>query len=160
MEWRTQGLCATCRQRLPAGRPGLGGFLFEGHEKCGGHLFRRRKAPAEQFNRLYTLGCVDRFIGYTYQFRVVVGRSGIEHKTLTIGDREIKGITFEEILRHSADCIAKPVWKGSHNNPSHGPFILTSRNRVFRRLDDVERLCFLDSAQFRKIWIHQEQEKL
>ena len=82
----------------------------------------------------------------------MVSTSNLEHKILSICDREIRCITFEEILRHSADCIAKPVWKG------YGPFISTSRNKVFRRLDDAERLCFLDSGKFRTIWKHQEKE--
>ena len=123
----------------------MSGFL-KGHENCGGRLFPRRKAPAEPFNRLYPVPCVNRFLGETSSFMAMVKRSDIEHKILKIGDREIKGITFEEILRNSADFIAKPVWKG------YGPFIGTSRDRVFRRLDDVERLCYEDSEQFRNFW--------
>ena len=145
--WQTQGLCPACGQRLPVLE--MSGIL-KGHENCGRSLFPRRKAPAEPFNRLYPVPCVDRFVGYSSAVTSAVRCSNLERKILRVGDREIKGITFEEILRNSADCIAKPVWKG------YGPFITTSRDRVFRRLDDVERLCFLDSAQFRIIWEHQE----
>ena len=156
MEWRTQGLCPTCKRRLPIGTLGYqsSGFGYEGHRKCGGHRFELRKAPAEPFNRLYPIPCVSRFLGGVRpDLHKLVARSDIEHKILRIGDREIKCITFEEILRHSSDSISNPVWAG------YGPFIQTSRNRVFRLLDDVERLCFLDSAIFRKIWEHQEKEK-
>ena len=155
MEWRTQGLCPACGQRLPVGKPFHHGIVFEGHDKCNRHVFRRRKAPAEPFNRLYPLVCVGHFMGLAGGgiLSSMVARSDIEHKTIKIGQREIKCITFEEILRRSADGIAKPVYKRL------GPLISTSRNRVFRQIDDVERMCFLDSPKFRTIWIHQEKEK-
>ena len=156
MEWRSQGLCSKCGRRLPVSTPSYHrtGFAYEGHEKCGKDVFRYRTAPPEPFNRLYPVTCVSRYLGgqEAYIFRLITG-ADIEHKILSLGGRENKCITFEEILRRSADCIAKPVWKG------YGPFIATSRNRVFRRLDDVERLCFLDSGMFRTLWKHQEKEK-
>ena len=126
----------------------------KGHQECLRQPFRYRICPAPPFNRLYTVACVDRFVGFSSQVAKSVRRSNLEHKILRIGDREVKCITFEEILRHSADSISKPAWKG------YGPFIATSRNTTFRRLDDVERLCFLDSANFRTSWEHQEKEKL
>ena len=157
MKWRTQGLCPACGQRLPVAALAYHnvGFGYEGHEKCRkqGEVFTHRKAPAEPFNRLYQLPCVKRFLGGGVNLTHLITRFNIEHKILRFGDREIKCVTFEEILRHSADSIAKPVWNGT------GPFVATTRNRTFRRLDDVERMCFLDSARFRKIWEHQEKEK-
>ena len=60
------------------------------------------KAPAEPFNRLYPIPCVQRFVGGGRAFLSEVARSEIEHKTIKIGQREIKCITFEEILRRSA----------------------------------------------------------
>ena len=148
-DWQTQGLCPACGQRLPVLEMGGNNKILKGHQNCGKSLFPRRRAPAKPFNRLYTTSCVDRFIGYSALGKTIKA-SNIEHRIIRLGNREIKCITFEEILRHSADCIAKPVWRG------FGPFIATSRNRVFRRLDDVERLCFLDSAKLRIIWEHQE----
>ena len=153
MDWRTQGLCPGCGQRLPVSTAIKGGLSFEGHVECSSVTFRSRKAPAEPFNRLYPMPCVSRFLGDTPgNLSKLVERSNIEHKIIRIGNIEIKCITFEEILRHSADCIAKPAWKGC------GLFIATSRNRVFRRLDDCERLCYEDSVIFKTIWQHQEKE--
>ena len=154
MEWRTQGLCPTCGQRLPVRKRGGGGRRFEEHQKCYKDSFVCRKAPAAPFNRLYPIACVSRLLGGNKAHLYgLVNCSNIEHKILRIGSREIVCITFEEILRRSADCISKPAWKG------YGIFIATSRNRVFRLLEDVERLCFLDSTKFRLIWTHQEKEK-
>ena len=155
MEWRTQGLCPSCARRLPIPTPSYQnvGLTYEGHEKCVHTCFTERRAPAEPFNRFYPIFCVSRFNGGGHgNLCQAIAGSNLEHKILSIGNREVKCMTFEEILRHSADCISKPAWRGL------GPFIVTSRNKVFRRLEDAERLCFLDSARFRKLWKHQEKE--
>ena len=149
---RRLGLCAVCGQRLPIATPSWNhaGLVYEGHQKCSTVNFISREAPEEPFNRLYPLSCVNRFIGYS-ELSAQIMRSNLEHRTLKIGDREIKCVTFEEIIRHSANRIQRGEGTASSSQ--------RSRNRTFRRLDDVERLCFLDSAKFRKIWEHQEKEK-
>ena len=91
-------------------------------------------------------GCVIRLLGGTGTFQSEVARSDIEHKVLMVGSREIKCITFEEILRRLLDQAGT------------GPFHTTSRKEP-SGASTMLRLVFEDSGMFRTIWKHREKEK-
>ena len=141
MEWRTQGLCHKCGERLP-------------HDGCV-HIsdqMRYRKCPPDDWDRPYTFTVVIRSLGGSStdylqsnnieRLKLDYGYCGNQNQ----GTTKMSCFRFSELLRHSPDHQTHMSLRGLN------PFWHTTRQRLFRRLDDMERLCFLDSSKFRCFW--------